>query len=163
MRAVRTWAKDAAEEDAMNDDHDHLWRQLIRHLQEDSLAGKAVLDYGCNQGGFLRLLLEMKPFRHGTGTDIALESLAVARLRAGGLPLDFVRVEDLKDRRLAFDVAVSHEVLYLLPELAAHAGLIGHVLKPGGVYYAAIGCHTGNPQWRRWREIISSYVITHPR
>jgi hypothetical protein len=68
MRAVRTWAKDAAEEDAMNDDHDHLWRQLIRHLQEDSLAGKAVLDYGCNQGGFLRLLLEMKPFRHGTGT-----------------------------------------------------------------------------------------------
>jgi SAM-dependent methyltransferase len=157
MRAVRTWAKDSAEEDAMNDDHGHLWRQLIRHLDEDSLAGKEVLDYGCNQGGFLRLLLEMKPFRHGTGADIALESLAVARQKSRGLPLAFVRMQDLKDRKAAFDVAFSHEVLYLLPDLAAHAALIRNVLKPGGVYYAAIGCHTGNPQWLRWREIISSY------
>ena len=157
MRAVKTWAKDWAEENAMNDDHGHLWRQLVLHLEEESLAGKEVLDYGCNQGGFLRLLFEMKPFRRGTGADIALDSLAMARQKAGGLPLDFVSVPELKNRKAAFDVALSHEVLYLLPDLAAHAALIARVLKPGGVYYAAIGCHTGNPQWLRWRDIIAKY------
>src|SRR5262245_15663247 len=86
MRAVRTWAKDWAEENAMNDDHGHLWRQLILHLEEKSLGGKDVLDYGCNQGGFLRQLYELKSFRQGVGADIALDSLAIARQNAGGLP-----------------------------------------------------------------------------
>jgi SAM-dependent methyltransferase len=157
MRAVKTWAKDWANENAMNDEHDHLWRQLILHVEEDCLAGKEVLDYGCNQGGFLRLLFEMKPFRRGTGADIALESLAIARQKAGRLPLDFIRAPDLKDRAAAYDVAFSHEVLYLLPDLGAHAALINRALKPGGVYYAAIGCHTGNPLWQRWRDVIAAY------
>jgi SAM-dependent methyltransferase len=157
MRAVKTWARDWAEENAMNDDHGHLWRQLVLHLEEPTLTGKDVLDYGCNQGGFLRQLLDLKPFRRGTGADIALDSLAIARQKSAGLPLDFVRAMELEDRQAAFDVAFSHEVIYLLPDLAAHAALIKHVLKPGGVYYAAIGCHTGNPHWDRWREIIGTY------
>ena len=45
----------------------------------------------------------------------------------------------------------------LLPDLAAHAQTIKSVLKPGGIYYAAIGCHTQNPQWDRWRGLITEY------
>jgi SAM-dependent methyltransferase len=157
MNAIKTWAKDRVIENAMNDDHRHLWQQLISHMAEDDLTKRSVLDYGCNQGGFLRLLFELKPFHRGIGTDIALDSLAIARQGAARLPLEFVSVSELKAMTAAFDVAFSHEVIYLLPDLDAHAALMRRVLKPGGVYYAAIGCHTGNSQWPRWREIISEY------
>jgi SAM-dependent methyltransferase len=157
VEAIRTWARDWVVENAMNDDHRHLWQQLILHMEEDSLAERSVLDYGCNQGGFLRLLFEQRPFHRGTGADIALDSLALARRCAERLPLSFVSASELEEMPAAFDVAFSHEVLYLLPDLAAHAALMRRVLKPGGVYYAAIGCHTGNPQWSRWRNIIADY------
>jgi SAM-dependent methyltransferase len=157
VKAIKTWAKDWVVENAMNDDHRHLWQQLILHMEEDNLTKRSVLDYGCNQGGFLRLLFEQRPFHRGTGADIALDSLAIARRGTERLPLAFVSVSELKEMKAAFDVAFSHEVLYLLPDLAGHAALMRHVLKPGGVYYAAIGCHTGNPQWPRWRKIIAEY------
>jgi SAM-dependent methyltransferase len=131
MKAIKTWAKDRVTENAMNDDHRHLWQQLILHMAEDNVAGRSVLDYGCNQGGFLRLLFELKPFHRGTGADIALDSLALARQRAGRLPLQFVSVSELKEMTAAFDVAFSHEVVYLLPDLDAHAALMRRVLKPG--------------------------------
>ena len=34
-------------------------------------------------------------------------------------------------------------MLYLLPDLAAHARDIRAALRPGGSYVAAMGCHTG--------------------
>ena len=54
-----------------------------------------------------------------------------------------------------FDFAFSHEVLYLLPDLRQHAETIAAALKPGGVYYAAIGCYIGNPLWEHWHALIT--------
>lgn len=156
-QAIRTWANTQGEENAMNDDHRHLWQQLIRHTEEPNLSQKSVLDYGCNQGGFLRLLYTQKPFAHALGVDIAEDSLAAAQENVKDAPIAFTHVADLSNRKNEFDIAFSHEVIYLLPDLAAHAALIKSCLKPGGVYYAAIGCHTDNPQWPRWKEIIASY------
>ena len=59
--------------------------------------------------------------------------------------------------RNVYDVAFSHEVLYLLPDLNAHAAQMYECLKQNGVYYAAIGCHTDQPQWDEWVSLISSY------
>lgn len=154
---MKTWASSRDEEDAMNDDHYPLWRQMIEHMDERDLSGGTVLDYGCNQGGFLRLLYAERPFLRGAGVDLALDSLAVARERARGLPLDFHDVAWLDGNAGRFDTAFSHEVLYLIPDLAAHAALVRRSLKPGGVYYAAIGCHTDNPQWGAWKELIGRY------
>jgi hypothetical protein len=53
------------------------------------------------------------------------------------------------------DIAFCHEVLYLISSLDEHAGAIARVLKTCGIYYAAIGCHTANPLWPRWRELIA--------
>jgi len=148
MQALKTWAATDDEENAMDDDHRHLWRQMIDHIAEAKLTGMNVLDYGCNQGGFLRLLHRMRPFEAGVGVDLAEASLAKAAAQTTAEPLSFYPVAMLDRYQGAFDIAFSHEVLYLLPDLAAHAALIKKALKPGGAYYAAIGCHTDNPQCR---------------
>jgi hypothetical protein len=47
-------------------------------------------------------------------------------------------------------VAFSHEVLYLLDDLRAHATAIFRALKPGGVYYAVTGVHAASPLMATW-------------
>ena len=63
---------------------------------------------------------------------------------------------DLEAYRDTFDVACSHEVIYLVEDIAAHARAVHAALKAGGVYYAAIGCHAGNPGWPRWQGLVQS-------
>lgn len=152
---IRTWHRNAADEDHMGPGHESMWRHFIRSLPEDDLSASAVLDFGCNQGGFLRLLHELKPFRHGLGLDIAVDSVAVANANKGGLPVDYEIVGDLTPYAGRFDLATSYEVVYLLPDLAAHAAQMMTLLRSGGVYYAVTGCHAGNPLWPRWREMIA--------
>lgn len=62
-----------------------------------------------------------------------------------------------------FDLAFSHEVIYLLPDLAAHAEEIRTVLKPGGVYYLAIGEYAENPLWDRWKEVVAEFSPVPPQ
>jgi len=49
-----------------------------------------------------------------------------------------------------FDVAFSHEVLYLLHDLTSHAAAIHRALAPGGVYYAVMGEHVDAPTMFNW-------------
>lgn len=49
-----------------------------------------------------------------------------------------------------FDVAFSHEVLYLVHDLDAHAGAIHRSLAPGAAYYAVMGVHAGSPGMAEW-------------
>ncbi|MGB4101867.1 MAG: class I SAM-dependent methyltransferase [Alphaproteobacteria bacterium] len=152
---MKTWWRDAAEEDGMQEDHAYLWRHFIAAVPEQDFSSQTVLDYGCNQGGFLRELFRCRPFKQACGVDIALSSLNNARRESAGLPVTFMTPEALKQNQQRYDTAFSHEVLYLLPSLAAHAADMAQWLAPGGTYYAAIGCHTGNPLWGTWRELIT--------
>jgi 2-polyprenyl-3-methyl-5-hydroxy-6-metoxy-1,4-benzoquinol methylase len=56
VHQLKTWATSQAEEDGMNDGHAVFWRRMIELLAERSLQGRRVLDFGCNQGGLLRML-----------------------------------------------------------------------------------------------------------
>lgn len=156
-KAIATWTTTQSEEDAMNDDHAPLWRHMIALTEEDTFKDKSVLDFGCNQGGFLELLYKVKPYKNALGVDIATESFAFAAQRLAKLPANTAHTDKLSEYKGAFDVAFSHEVLYLLPDLAAHAAQIKQALKPGGVYYAAIGCHTDQAQWPTWKKLIGDY------
>jgi SAM-dependent methyltransferase len=151
---IPTWARSAAAEQAMEDGHGPLWSRLIDLMIEPDLQGCRVLDYGCNQGGFLRLLWARKGFREALGCDIAAGSIAVAQSRSGGLPIRYLLGSDLGAYQGSLDVAFSHEVIYLIADIAAHARAIHGSLVPGGVYYAVTGCHTDNPEWPVWREEI---------
>jgi SAM-dependent methyltransferase len=152
--ALNTWFQDEDDEEGMFDDHAYMWRCLIEAVPEKDFADFTILDCGCNRGGFFEVLHQVRPFKKGIGVDVAEFSLALARERSANLPVEYILPDDMGRHAASVDVAFSHEVLYLLPDLVAHAAAIAKALKKGGTYYAAIGCHTGNPLWNRWRKLI---------
>ena len=155
--SIATWANTQSEEDLMNDDHAPLWRNIIHKMKETDLQNKTVLDFGCNQGGFLRMLYQLRPFKQGVGMDIATQSLETAEKLRFGMPVTFCNAGDIQSYTNQFDLAFSHEVIYLLPDLDEHARHIYETLKEGGVYYATTGCYTDMPLWEKWHDIISAY------
>lgn len=149
-----TWHTDAAREVAMEESHRPLWRHFIETIPETDLSARDILDFGCNRGGFLRLLHALKPFRRALGIDIASASVAAARELAGTAPIDYEVASDVSAWPDRFDLAFSYEVIFLLPDLASHAAGVHAALRSGGVYYAVTGCHTGSPLWSAWRDRI---------
>lgn len=138
----------------MEESHRPLWRHFIQTVPETDLSTREVLDFGCNRGGFLRLLHAVKPFRRGLGIDIAAESIAAARRLVGVSPIDYEVATDLSAWPDRFDLAFSYEVIYLLPDLASHAAGMHAALRQGGIYYAVTGCHTDSPLWPNFRRVI---------
>ena len=151
---IATWNRSQAEEDAMGAAHAPIWRRMMDVSVADDMADKTVLDFGCNQGGFLRFLYDHHPFKSGLGIDIARESVGRAELLKGHRPIEYKVSPSAAAMGRVFDLAFSHEVLYLLPDLGGHARDIKAALRPGGVYIAAIGCHKDSALWPRWRQLI---------
>lgn len=152
---IRTWNRNEADEEAMGAAHAPIWRRMIDVSIHEDLRQSTLLDYGCNQGGFLRMLYDRHPFLSAVGVDIARESVARADLLKGYRPIEYTVAESAAALGRTFDFAFSHEVLYLLPDLAAHAADIKAVLKPGGTYVAAMGCHKDSAVWPRWRKVLA--------
>jgi SAM-dependent methyltransferase len=152
---IATWNRNPAEEEAMGAAHAPIWRRMIDVSVGHDLRDSAILDYGCNQGGFLRMLYDRHPFRSAVGIDIARESVARAELLKGPRPIEYRVADSAGSVGRTFDFAYSHEVIYLLYDLAGHANDIKSVLRPGGTYIAAMGCHTDSAVWPRWRKLIA--------
>jgi SAM-dependent methyltransferase len=143
--------QDAAADEAMQDEHAFIWRAMLETIDID-LAGRRVLDAGCNRGGFLRLLADRRGIAEGFGYDPAAGAIEDARRLAGGRALRFEVAETVPDGWDGFGAAFSHEVLYLLRDLAAHAAAIFAALEPGGVYYAVMGVHAASSLMREWHR-----------
>jgi SAM-dependent methyltransferase len=152
---ISTWNRSQADEDAMGATHAPIWRRMMDVSMPHDLAQSTVLDYGCNQGGFLRMLYDRHPYLSAVGIDIARESVARAELLKGHRPIDYKVTDSAATLGRTFDFAFSHEVIYLLPDPAAHARDIRAALRPGGAYVAAMGCHTDSALWPRWRTLIA--------
>jgi SAM-dependent methyltransferase len=152
---IATWNRNPAEEEAMGAAHAPIWRRMIDVSVPHDLHDSTILDYGCNQGGFLRMLYDRHPFKSAVGIDIARESVARADLLKGHRPIDYKITDRAASLGRSFDYAFSHEVLYLLENLGAHAADMKAVLRPGGAYVAAMGCHTDSAVWPRWRKLIA--------
>lgn len=137
--------------------HGRVWEHMLE-LTGPCLASDKVLDFGCSTGEFLHLLYQMSPFSSGVGVDLAEASIAAAKEQRGGLPVEYLAAGDttLQDTLLegpTFDRAYSHEVIYQLADLRAHAHVIAEVLSSGGSYFAVTGCHTDNPLWELWKKL----------
>lgn len=144
-----TYWRSAADDEAMQAEHAFIWRAMLETTDVD-LAGRRVLDAGCNRGGFLRLLADGHDIAEGFGYDPAAAAIEDARRLAGGRPLQFEVSSSVPEAWNGLDVAFSHEVLYLLPELASHAVAIHRSLRPGGAYFAVMGVHKGSPLMVEW-------------
>lgn len=152
---IATWNRNPADEEAMGAAHAPIWRRMMDVSVPHDLSASTVLDYGCNQGGFLRLLYDSHPFKSAIGIDIARESVGRAELLKGHRPIDYKVANSAASLGRMFDFAFSHEVLYLLGDLAQHANDMKAALRPGGAYVAAVGCHTDSAVWPRWRKLIA--------
>lgn len=151
---IATWNRNPADEEAMGAAHAPIWRRMIDVAVGHELHDSTVLDYGCNQGGFLRMLYDRHPFKSALGIDIARESVARAELLKGHRPIEYRVADSAASLGRSFDYAFSHEVIYLLYDLGQHARDIKAVLRPGGMYVAAMGCHSDSSVWPRWRKLI---------
>jgi len=147
----QTYWQDAVADEAMQDEHAFIWRAMLETIDID-LAGKRVVDAGCNRGGFLRLLADRCAIAEGFGYDPASGAIEDARRLAGQRPLRFETADTLPAGWEGFDAAFSHEVLYLLHDLAAHARAMFGALVPGGVYYAVMGVHAASPLMAEWHR-----------
>jgi SAM-dependent methyltransferase len=144
-----TYWQSATEDAEMQDEHGFVWQAMLDTIDID-LAGRRVLDAGCNRGGFLRLLATRSGIAAGYGYDPAAGAIDDARRLAGELPLTFEAAETVPAGWDGFDAAFSHEVLYLIHDLAGHAAAIHRALGPGAPYYAVIGVHADSPGIPGW-------------
>jgi SAM-dependent methyltransferase len=139
----------AVEDEAMQDEHGFIWKAMLDTIDTD-LAAKRVLDAGCNRGGFLRLLVDAAGIAEGYGYDPASGAIADACRLAGDRPLTFEVADTVPKEWSGFDVAFSHEVLYLLEDLPTHAAGLFGALKAGGSYFAVMGVHAQSPLMSAW-------------
>ncbi|WP_306145193.1 bifunctional 2-polyprenyl-6-hydroxyphenol methylase/3-demethylubiquinol 3-O-methyltransferase UbiG [Roseibium sp. MMSF_3412] len=154
---IETWSNRSFEEATMTEEHTWIWCEMINAIDETNLSASDVLDFGCNQGGFLRLLHDLRPFNSGTGVDIARRAVAIAKTLKGNRPITYHAAEDLADLERKFDIAFSHEAIYLVGDLDRHARQMAGALKPGGCYYAVTCCHRDSPLWAMWRARIEEF------
>ena len=85
---TQTYWQDPAADEAMQAEHGFVWRAMLDTVDVD-LAGRRVLDAGCNQGGFMRLVADRFAISEGFGYDPASGAIEDARRLAGGRPLTF--------------------------------------------------------------------------
>jgi SAM-dependent methyltransferase len=151
MAEGQLYWRGAVEDEAMQDAHGFVWEAMLDTIDVD-LAGTRVLDAGCNRGGFLRFLSDAGGIAEGRGYDPASGAVDDARRLAGQRPLRFEVAESVPPGWGSFDVAFSHEVLYLIHDLSVHAGAIFEALVPGCSYYAVMGVHAGSQLMTDWHR-----------
>lgn len=151
MTDASSYWRSAVDDEAMQDAHGFVWKAMLDTIDVD-LAGKRVLDAGCNRGGFLRLLSDACSIAEGRGYDPASGAIDDARRLAGHRPLQFEVADSVPPDWGSFDVAFSHEVLYLIQDLPAHANAIFAALAPGSSYYAVMGVHADSPLMADWHR-----------
>ena len=161
MTAVREFWWDEQTDLGMEHEHRFVWETMLDMVDAD-LAGARVLDVGCNTGGFLRLLADRTGIAEGRGYDPARRPIELADARRGARPLTHAVAERRPEGWTGFDVAFSHEVLFVIHDLAAHADDVYQGLRPGGTYYAVTGVHDGDPGARPWHDEVAERLSLPP-
>src|SRR5258708_13151362 len=142
---IATWNRNPAEEEAMGAVHAPIWRRMIDVSVPHDLHDSTILDYGCNQGGFLRMLYDRYPFKSAVGIDIARESVARADLLKGHRPIEYKVADGSASLGRRFAYPFTHEVLYLLQNLPSHPAAIRAPRLPRDTHSPALGPHPPPP------------------
>ena len=154
------WKKGEETDDDMARDHQESWQRIIQMLDPVHIKGQTILDFGCNQGGFLRQLYQTHEFDKGVGIDLAYNSLEKANTLKEQRPLEYYLTGKPQTTGYKFDTAISTSVLYLIEDVPQHARDLKAVLKEKGVYYATFADHTNNPSRYFMKETIDKYGAT---
>ncbi|MGN8983170.1 class I SAM-dependent methyltransferase [Enterococcus villorum] len=154
------WLKGENGDQEMEENHYLAWQNVIHLMDKKDIEKKKILDFGCNQGGFLRQLYDHIPYKNAYGIDLAKEAIEIAKQRAKMYPITYAVGSNPAVFDCLFDTVISTSVLYLIEDLPEHFRLIGHVLREGGVYYASFSDQTKNPSATFMKEKIDRYGAT---
>lgn len=136
MKTYKNWTKAGTQaEQEMEDGHIKEWKNTINALQSEDLSNYSILDFGCNQGAFLRHLHEKYPFNKATGIDLSEGAIEIAKSRKANLPIEYYTVSEFANKNEKFDVVISNSVIFFIPDLQQHAQQIKEYLNKDGVYY----------------------------
>lgn len=131
------------------------WSAMIREVIPPNTRKEVVLDYGCGEGGFLRLLNQMRPFASGLGVDIDCPAIEKAKRNVrDGEPIKYDNPSALEGTKEHFDFVFSQELFWMIEDLSGLAKTLYSVLKDKGEYYATMGCHIENPLWPHRRRLL---------
>ena len=134
---------------------------MIRQIQHAPTGRETVLDYGCGEGQFLRVLHRMRPFAEGVGVDIDAAALERGRATLNEEEPIELGISDLLnqvDRK--FDQVFVQEVFWMIEDLPELAGRLHSLTKEGGECYATMGCHVGNPLWEHRKAWLQQQGFT---
>lgn len=153
----RTFFEDIHEDAALADRNAIFWRSLLGHIEADRAAspGCTILDWGCHRGGLLSLAVRTFHAARVYGIEPLLEARRFAEAALGQHDVDSAVLPPGGISTISastVDIVLSHEVFYLLEDLAAAMQEIARVLTPGGSAYIVLGCHTENPIWPTWKR-----------
>lgn len=158
---IRTYFFDHEEDQRLEERNIHFWRALAGHIQADrSMPSDAtVLDIGCHRGGLLELLQErFRPARL-LGIEPLVSARRVAERRLGRFAAHsqlFSTEGWSKIPDAEVDLVVGHEVLQYISDLSLLMANLRRAIRPGGLVYLALGCHTENPLWTTWKRELEA-------
>jgi SAM-dependent methyltransferase len=153
--------QDPTEDDELETRNEVFWGALVDRIRSDGFARapRRVLDVGCHRGGLLaKIAGHWKPDEL-VGIEPIESARARARLRLQTAAATVLLLDVHEWRRVAdasIDLVVSHEVLFLVPDIVELVTHVARVLTPQGRAYIAAGCHAENPVWPAWRERLEA-------
>lgn len=112
------------------------------------LAGARLLDYGCGDGTFLKLLCDSSgPPAQAVGCELDLAVVQDCRKRLGdGERLSFIQIAELGVTPYTnFDAVICMEVLEHVVDLDTVLSQLNRVLRPGGRLIVSVPIETGLP------------------
>lgn len=131
------------------------WSALIEHIEGDwSSPPHAVLDIGCHTGGLLEALNHRFAPEELFGIEPLTDARSAASQRFASATTTVSLLSASEWHRIptgAIDLAVSHEMLYLEPDVLDFMRRIRRVLADEGAAYVVLGCHSENPLWQAWK------------
>lgn len=144
------------EDDDLELRNEVFWGALVDRIRSDGFpqAPHRVLDIGCHRGGLLAKIAGHWAPKALFGVEPIESARIRAHLRLQTAAPTVVLVDPNEWHRIpdgAIDLVVSHEILFLVPDLGELVGQIARVLAPQGRAYIAAGCHAENPIWPQWR------------
>ena len=101
---IKSWDRLIEKEDE-RDVSLSVWRAMIEQISKDDISSAKILDFGCDRGGFLRMLYDAKPFKKAVGVECATDKAAVANQLRGKRPIYYGHDDELSAHKSSFDYA----------------------------------------------------------
>lgn len=131
------------------------WFSMLKEASEiiDFNQIKLVMDFGCGNGGFSRLVHQTFSGLLVTGIEVDKNLISSCKRTNQNNSINYFDYNLLSSLPKA-DVVFSQEVVYTQESLFHHAEEVFNALHDGGHYFFTMGCHIENPTWAIRRSSI---------